>query len=1298
MNNNENDQANLIEMKQNNLEINRLELNGKELSTPNEHHPMIENFFKITFQQIDKFFESYMKGKRDLEVEEIKQHGSTEGLLEKLKSNPSAGLSGTIKMNKIIPDDEIQRINEFSDNLKIEAPLTTCCQHAIDALKDLMLQLLIVAAIVQIILGSIPAISEDPSKEWVEGFSIIVAVSVVVSVGSITNFSKEKAFKELNKKSQDELEVSLIRNGENRVFHPNDILVGDVLKFTSGKTISVDGILLNGHTVEMDESPLTGESNRMKKVIFNEVLKEFEVLNSKNQSLDHLSSSLIFSGTKCVKGSGDMLVLRVGKNSEIGKIEGRIAAEDGTNSLEEKLDKLAGDVGKFGMCAALVTLTALLIRFGVGYHISKVKYENYFEKKQNSTDLNTSILNISNSSLNETQNIDPNAPQDPALTVGHQILTIILLCVAIIVVAIPEGLPLAVTLSLAFAIAKMQKENNLVRSMTSCETMGSANYVCTDKTGTLTQNLMKIEKFYNLDNNKRKEELGIGSKNSSKICLFQNNTDSEYQKIVEQAISINISIAFEEKNGQKELLRDCNPTDKSFYDFLQDRLKIDYFQAREKYFTEGNNVKIIPFTSETKCMTTLIKHPSFGIGGWRVFIKGGPDVILPKAKYLYNKDSNKPDILSEDKINQIGEMINDFASDSLRTIGLAYKDVDDKTADDFEKTDLNGALQINKDEFILLGIVGIKDPLKEGVTEAVKNCKTSGITVIMVTGDNIVTARAIAEECGIIDKFQSEILIKELNKEENKRKTKSTEFIEKSNIALLGPDFSDQVGLICDNEKCKNPVQNLSNNINNENIELCKCFVSEYEKDNAIKKNPDDDSLRNKPVRKERIANLQLFKKIVENLKIIARAQPIDKYILVSGLKALGNVVAVTGDGTNDAQALSKADVGFAMGKAGTDIAKDASDIILLDDNFASIITAVKFGRNIFDCIRKFIQFQLTVNLCACLLVFITACIGNETPLTAIQMLWVNLIMDSLGSLALATEPPNEKKLLGRRPYGRNEYIVNKTMWKHIIGQAFVQLGLMLFLYLFSPQFIRESNISKIAEADLIKLCFGKYPGRDPDDSGYFILDGSINAWDTSTTILPGKGVDLCGTSYGAKTNLYTAHSLFSKNNGNSTHLTIIFNTFVLYTLFNQLCARVIDDSFNMFLDIQKNLYFILIEFAEFGLHAVLIQFSGPIFKCAKGGLTAYQWGICFGFGAISFVVNFVLKLFLRHNDKNNFIDDSDKDQKINEDEKLLVINDKILKEGSKERSMFNPMIMRSSGSRQADLKQFFQKPIKENI
>jgi Ca2+ transporting ATPase len=858
--------------------------------------------------------------------------------------------------------------------------------------------------------------------------------------------------------------------------------------------------------------------------------------------------------------------------------------------------------------------------------------------------------------------------------------------------------------------------------------MGSANFVCTDKTGTLTKNEMKIEMFYNLDENVQVSSNAGKSDDfnynndyrsdrpfaSGENCSFageklsltskKHKIDCEYQKLVEQGMAININISSEVKDGKKQLTKDCNATDKSFYYFIQESLKIDYFKSCEKYFADVSSFKIIPFTSETKTMTTLIKNNEFGIDGYRMFIKGGPDVILPKAKFFFNKETNKAELLTESKITKINKKINDYASDSLRTIGFAYKDIDTMQFKEFESQE--GRMKLIIDDFILLGIVGIKDPLKEGVLEAVSNCKKSGISVIMVTGDNIVTARAIAKECGIVNETQNIILKKEMEKEEQKRKQKSTEIIQKSNIAILGPEFSSLVGIICDNEGCKKPSVNVGYGSSSSGtaasrdseVDLCKCYISEFERNKTIEKFPNDQALKSKQIRKEVIANPQMFEKIVENLRIIARAQPIDKYILVLGLKALGHVVAVTGDGTNDAQALAKADVGFAMGKAGTDIAKDASDIILLDDNFASIITAVKYGRNIFDCIQKFIQFQLTVNMCSCLVVFITACIGNETPLTAIQMMWVNLIMDSMGSLALATEPPNESKLLRRKPYGRDEYIVNKTMWKHVIVQSVFQIGLNLFLYLYGANFIREDNLKRIVEADLIYLCYGKYPGLAPDSQGHFIIDGSVIGWPSSQMIRSGFGIEECG-NYGSKTTMSAALSTYKMNNGNSSHMTIIFNTFVIYTLFNQFNARIIDDDFNIFVDIHKSPSFILIEFIEAGLHVILIQFSGALFKVNMDGLTVYQWGICVGFSLITFLASFVGKLFMRH---NNVFVYNETVVNYEEEMRLIVnvqeknsINNKYA-DGNEivvnSKSIFNPSNIRNSSKKQQSLRNHFPK------
>ncbi|MFM1914269.1 MAG: hypothetical protein RIR51_2122, partial [Bacteroidota bacterium] len=605
---------------------------------------------------------------------------------------------------------------------------------------------------------------------------------------------------------------------------------------------------------------------------------------------------------------------------------------------------------------------------------------------------------------------------------------------------------------------------------------------------------------------------------------------------------------------------------------------------------------------------------------------------------------------------------------------------------------------IEKDDFVYLGIVGIKDPLKQGVKDAVLKCQNAGIKVIMVTGDNIDTAISISKECSILSesqynevrKFLDEIdylinqRVRKIAEENNKNRdevnavyepVKETKkiniekitqeilsgFKNRKFLAIEGKELSELVGLVCktcgktlneryvvenENSNVKNDdiIMKLTNDRGANGVKKCYCLpnkeVAKKFFADVIKRDmkEEDEELY---IKKEELGNPENFLKIVKNLCVISRAKPEDKYLLVFGLRKYNNVVAVTGDGTNDAPALSKADVGFSMGIAGTDVAKDASDIILLDDNFCSIVNAVKWGRNIFDCIRKFVQFQLCVNICACLLVFITACIGNETPLKAIQMLWVNLIMDSLGSLALATEPPNIR-VLERKPCRRSEYPVSPRMWKHIIIQSVVQLALMLILYLVGPDFLVEDDPARIAEGELFKLCFGKYPGREPSADGtYYMMNGSENAWGIEYGRSPNFTERECSI-YAEKATLHDSLGRYLLENGNSAHMTIIFNVFVIYTLFNQINSRVLDDSFNILVDIQKNIWFVLIEISEIGLHVVLIQLTSKIFKVSRGGLTGNQWLISFLFGMITFVVSVICKFvpdswfkcFDRFNDK----------------------------------------------------------------
>ena len=382
-------------------------------------------------------------------------------------------------------------------------------------------------------------------------------------------------------------------------------------------------------------------------------------------------------------------------------------------------------------------------------------------------------------------------------------------------------------------------------------------------------------------------------------------------------------------------------------------------------------------------------------------------------------------------------------------------------------------------------------------------------------------------------------------------------------------------------------------------------------------------------MRCEKISDMKKFAEITQNLKVIARSRPDDKYALVFGLRKQESVVAVTGDGTNDAKALSKSDVGFAMGIMGTDVAKDAADIIILDDNFASIKSAVKFGRNIYDNIRKFIVFQLTVNVCSVVLVFFGSAVGNETPIEAIQMLWLNLIMDSLGSLSLATEPPHDN-IMDRKPYPKKESIINYIMWKHILLQSLALFIICFVIYLIGFKFIPENEEYRKEEIMKIAFCYGAYPGHDIEDLNpdhLLVLSGSEINWSDSTLLIPENSSNPMCDDYRNSKSLRDAYKYYKSEYGNTSHLTVVFNIFVLWSLLNQVNSRVIDDNFNIFYRIDRNMYFLVILFAEIGLQALLVQYGSFAFKVSYKGLDATQWGICIGWASLTYVCSFIFKL-----------------------------------------------------------------------
>ncbi|XP_070304028.1 plasma membrane calcium-transporting ATPase 3-like [Salvelinus sp. IW2-2015] len=628
--------------------------------------------------------------------------------------------------------------------------------------------------------------------------------------------------------------------------------------------------------------------------------------------------------------------------------------------------------------------------------------------------------------------------------------------VTVLVVAVPEGLPLAVTISLAYSVKKMMKDNNLVRHLDACETMGNATAICSDKTGTLTTNRMTVVQAY------------AGDQHFHKVP----HPDQMNPKVLDtlvNAIAVNSAYTSKIMPPDKEggLPKQVgNKTECALLGFILD-LKRDYAPVREQ-IPEEKLYKVYTFNSVRKSMSTVVQLPD---GSFRLYSKGASEILLKKCSSIMAGGGDPRGFRPRDRDEMVKKVIEPMACDGLRTICVAYKDLPASPEPDWE--DEAGIVS----DLICITVVGIEDPVRPEVPDAIKKCQRAGITVRMVTGDNINTARAIAAKCGIIQP---------------------------------GDDF-----LCIDGKEFNRRIRNEKGEVEQERID-----------------------------------------KVWPKLRVLARSSPTDKHTLVKGIidstvLEQRQVVAVTGDGTNDGPALKKADVGFAMGIAGTDVAKEASDIILTDDNFSSIVKAVMWGRNVYDSISKFLQFQLTVNVVAVIVAFTGACITQDSPLKAVQMLWVNLIMDTFASLALATEPPTESLLL-RKPYGRNNPLISRTMMKNILGHAIYQLTI-IFTLLFAGE-----NI--------------------------FNIDSGRNA---------------------------PLHSPPSE------HYTIIFNTFVLMQLFNEINARKIHGERNVFDGIFHNPIFCSIVLGTFLMQFVIVQFGGKPFSCTPLNVEQWLWCLLVGVGEL---------------------------------------------------------------------------------
>ncbi|KAJ5627822.1 ATPaseP-typeK/Mg/Cd/Cu/Zn/Na/Ca/Na/H-transporter [Penicillium lividum] len=810
----------------------------------------------------------------------------------------------------------------FGTNILPERKLKTIWELAWIAYNDKVLILLTIAAIISLAVGipqSLHPTDGEPGVEWVEGLAILIAIIIVVVVGAANDWQKERQFAKLNKKKENRL-VKVIRSGKTIEISIHDLAVGDVMHLEPGDMVPVDGILIAGHDVKCDESSATGESDLLRKTPGAEVYRAIE----QHEDLRKMDPFII-SGAKVSEGVGTFLVTATGVNSTHGRTMVSLQEEGETTPLQTKLNKLAEYIAKLGLASGLLLFIVLFIKF-----------------------------------LVRLKDIEGGADVK-----GQDFLQIFIVAVTIVVVAVPEGLPLAVTLALAFATTRMIKDNNLVRFLKACETMGNATTICSDKTGTLTENKMSaVAATLGTTSRFGDKSAGPASERSGDVSAaeFIATLSPSVKDLLLKHIVLN-STAFEgEQEGVKQFIG--SKTETALLSFAREHLGMGPpAEAR----ASAKLTQMFPFDSARKCMAVVVKLEN---GKYRMLVKGAAEILMAKStRIIRDPTAELSEVpITEENRNTLDTIMTNYTSRSLRCIALVYRDYEQwpPRGAATQENDRNMAVfeSIFKDMSIF-GVFGIQDPVRAGVAEAVHTCQRAGVFVRMVTGDNINTAKAIAQECGIYTP---------------------------GGIAIEGPQF--------------------------------------------------------------RKLSTKQMNQIIPRLQVLARSSPDDKKTLVNALKKLGETVAVTGDGTNDAQALKNADVGFAMGITGTEVAKEASDIILMDDNFASIVKAMAWGRTVSDAVKKFLQFQITVNITAVVLTFVSAVASSseDSVLSAVQLLWVNLIMDTFAALALATDPPSPY-VLDRRPESKSSPLITVTMWKMIIGQAIYQL-VVTFVLNFAGQSI----------------------------------------------------------------------------------------------------------------------------------------------------------------------------------------------------------------------------------------------------
>ena len=756
--------------------------------------------------------------------------------------------TGTDSEKGLNPEQVEKSRSTYGTNSFVRQSHESLAKRIWDASTEPMLVMLIFAAIITLAVN-ITRYFTGGEYNFLECVGIFAAIALSVVITIITEGKSAKAFEALNKINEDTL-IKVIRNGEPQLITQKEIVVGDIIMIETGDKIVADGRLFSSNDLSVDESALTGESLPVK--------KDAEFVCQKSTPVAE-RANMLYSGCFVSAGNGQMLVTGVGNDTEFGQIAQELSSiEKTTTPLQEKLDKLGKQITVLGASAAAIVFAIEVLQF------------------------------IMNGQLN----LD---------TVSDAFITSIVLIVA----AVPEGLPTIVAVSLALNIIKMSKENALVKKMIACETIGCVNIICSDKTGTLTENRMTVQKIYTggelIDPEQLKDEMLLKN-----YCINSN---------------ANIS----EEDGSWSFIG--NPTEGSLLAAAA-KAGVDYQELRQA----ADIVRVFPFSSQNKDMSTIVRENGKEI----LYVKGNPEKIISLCTGISEEEKEKNFHLMEEFQNKAG-----------RLLAFAHKELEGQYNDE-EQDEVEQGL-------IYDGFVVISDPLSPDVYESIRNCRSAGIEVKMLTGDNIRTARAIANELHMLDD---------------------------DHIAVEAADI-------------------------------------------------------------EKLTDEEL-KEALKKIQVIARSTPLVKMRVVKLLKEQGNVVAVTGDGINDAPAIKHADVGIAMGIAGTDVTKEASDMVLLDDSFSTIIKAVQWGRGIYENFKRFIQFQLTVNVSSVVVVICSILAGFSAPFTALELLWINIIMDGPPALTLGLEPIRPD-LLKHKPTRRNENIISKKMLLRIfVNGIFISVIFML--------------------------------------------------------------------------------------------------------------------------------------------------------------------------------------------------------------------------------------------------------------